>query len=326
MENDKAKLSRRIVMSSTHIDKHRTKMTKEALESGLEFINGDRKPRLGLEHNQTLPPLGRINNGEVVQGDDGEYYLVADQEFFDIQESIILSNGLALIIESFSDKNFPFVECEFEEIDKIKIKYDFVNFESYQKGKEFITELQKNSEVEFDGSVFSRKSAIPDPEIIIRITEVLGIALGIGLRKIPEKLGDAIGEDLAKFYRLLSNTIKKSVLELLPKNQPIHFIVEIPFEKSLVELIVTTRNPDIALNAYNREAISKLRSDMDVLINTFNAEKIQYFLNENNIWELNYMLTKEGKVIGTKKSFKRRNDFFQEMIEKQNEIDKKNNA
>jgi hypothetical protein len=326
MTNNNPKLSRRFVMSSTHIDKHRTKMTKEALESGLKFINGNRKPRLGLEHNQTLPPLGRINNGEVVQGDDGEYYLVADQEFFDVQESITLSNGLELIMESFSDNNFPFVECEFEERNKIEIKYDFVNFESYQKGKEFINELQKNSDVEFEGSIFSRKSVIPDPEIIVRITEILGIALGIGLRKIPEKLGDAIGEDLAKLYKLLSNTIKKSVLELLPKNQPIHFIVEIPIDKSFVELIVTTRNPDIAINAYDRKAISKLRSDMDALIKTFNVEKIQYFLNDKNIWELNYMLTEEGKVIGTKKSFKRRNDFFQEMIEKQDEIDKENKA
>ena len=326
MKDNKAKYSTRFVMSSTHIDKHGTMMTKEALESGLKYINGIRKPRLGLEHNQTIPPLGRINNGEIIQGEDGAYYLVADQEFFDFKESVTLSNGLELIRESFSGENFPFVECQFEPINKIEILYDFVNFESCEKGKKFIEELRTNSEIEFEGSMFARKSGIPDPEIIIRVTEIIGIALGIGLRKIPEKLGEAIGEDLAQFYRLFSNTIKKSISELLPKNQPIHFIVEIPVDKSLVELIATTRNPDIAIKAYDKKVISKLKQDIEISIKTFNAEKVQYCLNEENNWELNYMLTKDGKVIGTKKSFKKRDNFFQKMVEKQKARNKKNNA
>jgi hypothetical protein len=323
MKNDKVKNSNRIVMSSSHMDKHGTVMTKEALESALKFLNGNRKPRLGLEHNQTIPPLGRVNNGEVIKGDDGAYYLLADQEFFDTQESLILDSGLELIRESFSAENFPFAECEFKSKDKIEIQYDFVNFESYKKGKEFIEELKTNSEIEFVASEFVRKSEIPDPEIIIRVTEILGIALGIGLRKIPEKLGEAIGDDLAKFYRLVTNTIKKSISELLPKNQPVHFIVEIPVDKSLVELIVTTRNPDVAIKAYDKKVISKLQRNIEIAIESFNAEKIQFLLSEENNWELNYLLTKDGKVIGTKKSFKRRDDFFQEMVEKQTNKNKK---
>lgn len=324
MEENKVKNSTRIVMSSTHMDKHGTVMTKEALESALKFINGNRKPRLGLEHNQTIPPLGRINNGEVIQGKDGAYYLVADQEYFDTQESVTLSSGLKLIRESFSEENFPFAECQFELKEKIEILYDFVNFESYEKGKDFIKELKSKAEIDFEGLEFARKSEIPDPEIIIRLTEILGIAIGIGLRKIPEKLGEAIGEDLAKFYRLFSNTIKKSISELLPKNQPIHFIVEIPVAKSLVELIVTTRNPGIAIKAYDKAIISKLKQDIEISIKSFNAEKIQFCLNEENNWELNYLLTKDGKVVGTKKSFKKRDDFFQRMVEKQMK-NKKNN-
>ena len=171
-----------------------------------------------------------------------------------------------------------------------------------------------------------RKSEIPDPEIIIRLTEILGIAIGLGLRKIPEKLGEAIGDDLVKFYKLITRIIKKSVSELRPKNQPIHFIVEIPIENSFVEFIVTTRNPDVAIKAFDKEIISKLRQDVEISIDSFDAEKIQYILNENHNWELNYLLTKDGKVIGTKKSLKRRDDFFQNMVEKQMTKDEKNNA
>lgn len=306
MKQDKPKYSQRFVMSSSHVDKHGTVMTKEALESALKFINGKRKPRLGLDHNQTFPPLGRINNGEVIQGEDGAYYLVADQEYFDTVESLTLQNGLELIRESFTDENFPFVECEFESCEKIEILYDSVNFDSYQSGKKFIKDLEENSAIDFKGSEFMRKSEIPDPEIIVRLTEILVIAIGIGLRKIPEKLGEAIGDDLVKFYKLLTNTIKKSISELRPKNQPIHFIVELPVEKTKVELVVTTRNSDTAINAYKKEIIKNLKQEIEICIKSFNAEKIQYCLNEENKWELNYLLTKDGKVIGTKKSFKKR--------------------
>lgn len=324
MENNKAKYSQRFVMSSSHMDKHGTVMTKEALESTLKFINGNRKPRLGLDHNQTFPPLGRINNGEVIQGEDGAHYLIADQEYFDTIEKMTLPNGITLIRESFSGENFPFAECKIKPIEKTEILYDSINFENHKKSKDFVQDLKEKCEIDFNVAEFMRKSLIPDPEIIIKFTEILGIALGIGLRKIPEKLGEEIGNDLVKVYNLIKRTIIKSTSELIPKNKPIHFIVEIPIEKSLVELVVTTRNPDIAINAYKKEILSQLKHEIEIAVTNFNAEKIQYLYTEGKNWELNYLLTKDGKVIGTEKSFKRRDDFFQEMVKVQKE--KENNT
>lgn len=308
------------------MDKHGTVFTKEALESGLKFINGPRKPRLGLEHNRTIPPLGRINNGEVVQGSDGAYYLIADQEFFDTIEKLTLPNGLELIRESCQDHNYPFTECTYENNENVQIQYDYVNFQSYENCKDFIKNLKSENELDFEESSYGRKAEIPDPEIVIRLTEILVIALGISLRKIPEKLGEAVGDDLVKFYKLLTNTIKKSVQELIPKKRPIHFVVELPIEKSVVELIVITRDADLAINAFNQAVISQFIEEIKICIIHFNAEKIQYILNENKVWELNYLLTNDGKVIGTKKAFKRRDDFFQEMVEKEIEKKSKNNA
>lgn len=326
MENDKAKHSRRIVMSSSHVDKHGTVMTKEALESALKFINGSRKPRLGLDHNKIFPPLGRINNGEVFQGKDGAYYLEANQEYYDKKEILILANGLELIRESFSGSNFPFVECEFQPIDKVEIQYDPVNFENYQKTKDFMSELRGVHDYDFKDSELLRKSEIPDPEIVIRITEILAIAIGLGLRKIPEKIGEAIGEDLSQFYKLLNSTIKKSVKELLPKNRPINFVVELSIEKAIVELIVTTRDPNTAIKAFEKSIIEKLKGEIEVAVKNLEAEKVQFVLNEDDKWELNYILTREGKAIGTKKSYKKRDDFFQKMVEKRRDKKNKRNA
>lgn len=322
MNEKKTIHSQRYVLSSSNIDKHGHVMTKEALESSLKFINGKRKARLGLDHNRNFPPMGRINNGEVIEK-DGVFYLVADQEYFDISKTAILENGLELIEMSFSDENFPFTECEFEPTETIEIQIDPINLGSFENGQEFLSDLKSESDLEIKGSEFFRKSEIPDPEIILKLTEIIGIALGIGLRKIPEKLGEAIGDDLVKFYKLIGKAIRKSVKEMIPKNRPIHFVVEIPIKKSIVELIVTTRNPDVAINAYKKEVIENLKKEIETSIKQLKAEKIQFFFNEENKWEINYILTSNGKVIGTKKSFKKRDEYFQKMVEKQKKRNKK---
>ncbi|MCK0114663.1 hypothetical protein M8845_18620 [Gelidibacter japonicus] len=325
MNEKKTKYSQRHVLSSSNIDKHGHVITKEALESSLKFINGKRKPRLGLDHNRNFPPMGRINNGEVIEK-DGAHYLVADKEYFDISKTATLENGLELIEMSFSDENYAFIESEFEFIDTIEIQIDPINLGSFENGQKFLSDLKSESEIEIKGSEFIRKSEIPDPEIVLKLTEIIAIALGIGLRKIPEKLAEAIGEDLVKFYKLIGKAIRKSAKEMIPKNRPIHFVVEIPINKSTVELIVTTRNPDIAINAYKKEVIENLRNEIKTYIKHLKAEKIQFIFNEENKWEMNYILASNGKVIGTKKSFRKRDEYFQLMVEKQKRRDNKNNA
>ena len=228
---------------------------------------------------------------------------------------------------SFSDENFPFIESEFEQIEIIEIQIDPINLGgSFENGQAFINDLKTESGLEIKGSEFIRKSEIPDPEIVIKLTEIIGFALGIGFRKIPEKLAESIGDDLVKVYKLIKKSIHKSVNELNPKNRPIHFIVEIPVEKAKLELIVTTRNPDFAINAYKKETIENLKEEIEYSIKKLNAEKIQFFYNETNKWEINYILASDGKVIGTKKSFEKRDDYFQKMVEEQKENEKENNA
>lgn len=325
MSQAKSEYSKRYVLSSSHVDKHGHLMTKQALEGSLKFINGKRKPRLGLDHNRNFPPLGRINNAEIIE-EDGIYYLVADQEYFDVSRTAILNNGVELIEMSFSNENYAFIESEYQPVEIIEIGIDPINLGSFERGQTFLEELKSESNLDFKGSEFVRKSEIPDPEIILKLTDVIGIILGIGLRKIPEKLAERLGDDLANFYVLIRKAIIKSVKEMIPKNRPIHFVVEIPVKKTLLELIVTTRNPDIAINAYKKENIEKLKKEIRWSIEQLNAEKIQYFLNEENNWEMNYILASDGKVIGTKKSFKKRDDYFQKMVEKQKKRNEKNNA
>jgi len=54
------------------------------------------------------------------------------------------------------------------------------------------------------------------------------------------------------------------------------------------------------------DRLKEALSNAGHLQETFGAARIQYLLNNNGEWEFNYLLTANGAVIGTEKSFDRR--------------------
>ncbi|RLJ32976.1 hypothetical protein CLU97_2447 [Chryseobacterium sp. 7] len=304
----------KIILSSTHMDSQNTVMLESALYSALPSINGDRKPRLGVEHIRTFPPLGVLNNGEVKQGNDGHFYLIAENYFFDKREYLELENGERLIMESFNEYEFPFNECGEEELNKILISVDPSNFDNPKDINDFFNDIN-DSELDTDKEFHGRKSLIPDPEIIISIQTVIAVALGIGLKKIPEKMGDAIGEDLVKFYNLLKKVSAEALKKSIPKNRPNNFVIIYPNKKCIIELVVTTKSADLVLESVLPDKMKDINEKIKILLK-LKPEKIQFIFEENK-WLFNYLLTENGKVIGREKSFNDRDETYANLLRKQ---------
>lgn len=312
---------RQIILSSTHIDRHRQRMTKEALEMGAETINSGRRPRIGLEHDMTLPPIGRICDAEVIKGEDGAYYLVAYQEFFDSAEAITLDDGEVLVREYFSAGGTPFAEVKTETTDKIVISIDRQNFESYEDADSFYSELQNESEINFGNLDFSRKSFISDPELVFQFAEN-SVYLFFGykvakklLKKTADKVVDKVADDLAKTYDLIKKGVSKMIKRANPKNRPITYIFEFPAPIQ-IELIAIDKSPETIVNSLKKETLKKLEQKLDELTYKFDAEKIQFELNEKDKWELNYLLTVSGESVGTQKSISKRKLVLDNMFKK----------
>lgn len=309
------------IVSSTHLDSQGFMMTKNALESMLSKLNGKRKPRLGLEHIRIFPPFGAISNGELFQGEDEQYYLSAEMMYYDKREYVTLDDGTKLLKEYFSEGEFPFIECEESEVSNVSIATDPANFEKINEHKEIYESVKQESDLEFETSEFGRKSQLPDPEILITITKILAISLGIVKSKVTEKLGDAIGGDLAKFYKLVSKLAVETIKKAKPSNRPKNFVISYPNNKCNIELVITTHRADEVLNSLTIEKL-KIIADKVKQLENFDSEKIQFTLNEDGVWEFNYLLTKTGAVIGTIKSFNKRNELYNQILEKQNNIEK----
>lgn len=305
------------ILSSTHLDSQGYMMTKSALNSMLPQLNGSRKPRLGLEHIRTFPPFGVISNGEIFQGEDKQYYLSAEMLYFDKQEFITLQDGTKLVKEFFSEGEYPFTECEESEATKLSIATDPANFEKHTELNEIYDLTRQETDLEFDTTEFGRKSELPDPETIITITKILATTLGIIKSKVTEKLGDAIGEDLAKFYKVLSKLTVETIKKVKPTNRPKNFVISYPNTKCNIELVITTHIADRVLSSLATDKLKLVAEKIEQLKN-LDAEKIQFIYNDNDIWEFNYLLSKTGAVIGTIKSFNKRNELYKKILEKQN--------
>ena len=309
------------IVSSTHLDSQGYMMMKSALDSMLPQLNGKRKPRLGLEHIRTFPPFGVISNGEVFKGYDQQYYLSAEMMYFDKQEFISLDDGTQLVKESFSEGEYPFIECEEVEVTKLSIATDPASFEKLNGHKEIYELVKQESDLEFDTSEFGRKSELPDPETIITITKILATTLGIIKLKVTEKLSDAISEDLVKFYKLISRLAIETIKKAKPSNRKKNFVISYPNSECNIELVVTTHKADRVLNSLTIDKLKIVAEKVEQLKN-FDAEKIQFVYNDNEMWEFNYLLSKSGSAIGTIKSFNKRNELYNKLLERQNDQQK----
>jgi hypothetical protein len=90
-----------------------------------------------------------------------------------------------------------------------------------------------------------------------------------------------------------------------PKGWPITYIFVIPGEP-VIEFIVRSADADFVLAALRVQKLEEALSQAGRFHKILGAVRIQYLLDDEGKWEFNYLLTKTGAVIGTEKSYRRR--------------------
>ena len=214
----------------------------------------------------------------------------------------------------------PFNSIEYEELESIEVSVDITNLGNQPDSVEkFKNSIESEIEYDFDLSEFGRKSEIPDPQILIKITpEIVACVLALTfLFKFSEKLGEKFGElsssDISKFYNFVSVTAKKIAAVAIPKLRPVTYVIQILGEIN-IELVIVTRKPDDVVKAIQKDSLHGVSDKIKSLMKLADAQKIQFLFNEKGEWEFNYMLTGNGEVIGTPKAFDNRTKFIDSTI------------
>lgn len=300
------------ILARTGVDLHGEMMQKETLDNMVSMIKSPTAPCVGVSHDPTVPPIGKVIDAWVEKGDDGEYELKAIQEIFEDAKEIVLLDGCKLYVEGSTTDDRPFNECFHEQPEKLTIEYDPINFEP-KIMHDFLSELRKT--IVFDEEQLVRKAEIPDPIMIINIGKTLLITLFSSMalknladkfiEKTSDKLAEEVSEDVAKFYAFAKEAVLGMIKNAKPKNRPIAYIFRLP-ANPIIDFIAKTNDANLVTEAIKLEKIKATLESKEAVLKQLKPLKVQFLLDDKGDWQLNYLLTKDGKVIGTKESFQRR--------------------
>lgn len=292
---------------TTEIDRHNCRFTRGALEKAANDINNSGSvPSVGLNHDRTIMPFGKVISAEVLPMDDGEYKMEITQEVFEEEYFIELEDGTRFILNKSKCDERPFTEDEYDS-DNTTVSIDLVNF----KNKEDISQIQELVEEysALNGTI-ARKALIPDPEILFQIGN--GIVGFLLTKKVIDSVGDRVLNNLLdevdKFYALTRELIVKYSKLAIPKNRPQTYVFMMR-DVCNIELVVVTTSPEEVMESIKKEKLESINDKLIDLKQHFIPRRIQ-FIYDNDNWIFNYLCTDKGEVIGTEKSYNKRRKAF----------------
>jgi hypothetical protein len=126
---------------------------------------------------------------------------------------------------------------------------------------------------------------------------------------IGTRVGKAAGEVLEKevksFLEVMVAAVKNAAAIANPINRPINYVLEIHGEPN-IEFVARSRNAELAISAMMQSSLEHAKRQADELRVSLNAEFVQFEMRQDGSWKFNYLLTADGKVIGSRRAFSRR--------------------
>lgn len=299
-------------IATTHMVRN-TIISLEGLEDVARQINErERKPVMLAEHDHTCPPLGVIIRASVIPIDDGHHALEAVSVLYGEPAEIELPGGDKGLVQWIPEQPYPLTTADFGDSDTAEIQIDPVNFGGYERAQTAINDLsQIDPEAGYAVGTFERRSLIPDPEVIFR----LGVALSATwfATRAGKAAADALEPRLKRFIDAICNAVILTARNALPMTRPITYLVKVNGTPN-VDLVVRSRDPNTVIKAFTGD-FADIARDVAVLRKRFDAEMVQYILNEKGEWEFNFLLTADGKAIGSRVAFDRRTVLLNQMEE-----------
>jgi hypothetical protein len=294
-----------VVVATTNVDLQHDRLTKNCLEDMAKQANGGRAIQQWIEHDRTLPPMGKTLRAWVEPMGDVEYKLVMESVVFEEEKEIRLPDGTMGILQESDSDHRPFVRSLKEVEGDVDIAYDPANFESDSELKAFQQEIRTGAD--FSERYTGRKSLIPDPEVIISLGKaVMGyFIVRRVLDKGADKLVEAVSNDVLLIYSKLKVVIESAAKYCVPKNRPITYVIAVPGDSS-VALVAQTRDARMLMSALEPDKLSKALEQAEQWRTALQAEHIQFSLSTDGDWEFSFLLTVTGQVIGTRKTYSRR--------------------
>src|SRR6266545_2345053 len=299
---------------TTSVDRHGDCFTRNALLQAQALMNGPACLSVGLEHDYTVPSLGKIIAAEIRDRPAGVTELVLTQEIFDQESWATLPDGTVLFkAESDTDRR-PFRTPTGR--DETELSVDPNSLPAGTSPEAFFQIVAAEHGVApFVPGTHFRKSMVPDPELAITIGKLF-VAGFLGKKlidKVVERVGEVASEDAVKLYRLVRTAI--ITFARYPWNRPVCYILQLPGDP-FIEFVAKTSSPQRFLDALAPAQCGAAVEQALSLDHRFGVSRVQFLLDEHGKGEFNFLLTRDGAVIGTEASYARRGVVLRGFVER----------
>ena len=302
---------RKQIIATSGKDRHNQQIPEEELLEIVQKINeANASIRLGVEHDPTLLPVGKIVSAKMVSISENEIAIEAEiDEFINDFNKIIGPCGDEWYVGESKLDTRPFVQNTHEYKGDILFSINPMCFQN--KDFEFIKSTLEQEEIKVEENV-QKAFSLEVVQLVIEVVE--RFLFFLLLKKSSDKIADAIADDIVKLYSLL----KKGII-LFFNNVSKHCkkVVVLSAPNSPIELVVCANDADLVINAYEKLEKLDIQSEIQKYETYFEdkIDKIQYlYTEEDNEWKVNYFTTKSGKSVGTKKCYLRATTMYNKVL------------
>ena len=128
------------IAATAQVDAHNTRIALEALEAAAEnIVHGKYVPSVGVEHDPTIMPIGKVVNAYVEKINNNDYALYCEQDMFSAYS--MERDGAKFVIQKSLIDDRPLTTSFLEQREKLLIQTDFVNFKSREDAAAFLKGL-----------------------------------------------------------------------------------------------------------------------------------------------------------------------------------------
>ena len=296
------------------------RMTREALESGVRQMNGDRAIPITVEHDPFCMPLGKTVEAWVEPL--GDEFALMSRSFVDDEANTLTheKSGVEIAYLGFEEAPKPFVRrFGTEDETQFSIQIDSVNFASKQEVDEFGMDVSR-----IDSRITCRDTGRfafgPEPIILFVLSNLdWGAALAIGVwtfNRIEKFVRYTVDESLRKVGDEVSDIISDKIKDVIRAYRNRQVADERPILVQIVvrgdtDLILLARiESEEEFSGINLEKLTAVIEDVGDLLQ--NAEEATFAQVGENDWEFLYLKTRSGEVIGTAECYAKSKEKFED--------------
>lgn len=295
------------------------RLTKEAIESLADQVNGERSLPFSVEHDPYCMPIGKIKEAWVEPFEDEYAAMARIHVEDDLLSAIHKRSGTELVRLNFAGAPKPFVQ-EFKEADQslVSVGVDLANFYDKQNHAAFIDAVNSIDD-EITCKCVGRHSLGPEPLIQIVLSHPeISVALSVGLwtlRRVEKFIRYTVDETLKKIADQISDILSAKIRQIVSsyKNyqsgdeRPIQIQIVVPNDMNLILLMRIDRDEEFpSIN------LKKLTTEMEKYGDLLQqAEEVTFARTGVGDWEFQYLKTRTGEVIGSSECYKRTTEKLQ---------------